>query len=294
MGSGVKAKPMNRLTPERQAAVLNALSNGVSVRATSRLTGASKGAILRLLVDAARFVECYHDYVVRGLATTRIEADEQWSFCGAKAKNAKNTDQGDLWTWISLDADSKLVVSWCVGARSAANAKALMKDTAARIATDEVMISTDAFPAYADAIRESFGWQRANYARVIKQYSAVVSEDGRRYSPPVCTSVQKLAVMGNPNMDLASTSYVENLNLSSRQHCKRLARLTICHSRKQENHAAAVALNFFAHNFMRVHSSLSKRAGRKVTPAMANGLASRVVTWADVVEWMDPASVTIK
>lgn len=284
---------MNTLPAATKAAVLNALANGVSVRATCRMTGAAKGTVLRLLVDAARFCETYHHHVVSGLATTRVEADEAWSFCGAKQRNAKHAGQGDLWCFVCLDADSKLVVTWVVGDRTQENAVTLMRDAARRIATDQVMISTDAWGGYLEAVRRSFGWQRANYARIIKVYAAPV-EDGRRYSPPVCTSVQKEVVMGEPAMELASTSYVENLNLSTRQHCKRFARLTIAHSRKAENHAAAVSLNFFAHNFIRVHSTLSKRAGRKTTPAMANGLADKPMTFADVVAMMDPRTVTIK
>lgn len=285
---------MNQASPDKRAAIINSLINGVSVRAAARMTGTSKGTVLRLLDAVGEFCEVYHDYMVRSLMTTRLEADEQWSFCGAKQRNAKLPGQGDLWTFCCLDSDSKLVISWLVGARSPDNASALMQDAAQRIATDQVMISTDAWGGYPDAVRASFGWRRANYARVIKEYASPATEEARRYSPPVCTSVRKEAVIGNPDMELAGTSFVEALNLSTRQHCKRFARLTIAHSRKAENHASAVALNFFAHNFIRVHSTLSKRAGRKTTPAMANGLAERPLTAEDVVAMLNPKTVTIK
>jgi len=176
-------------------------------------------------------------------------------------------------------------VSWLVGDRGSESCRALMKDASERIVTDQVMISTDAHTAYPEAIRLSFGWQRANYAKVIKEYASTPTA---RYSPAECIAVRKEAVIGNPDMALASTSYIENLNLSTRTHCKRFARLTIAHSRKAENHAAAVAIHFFAHNFIRVHSRLSKRQGRKATPAMVNGLADRPLPWEDVLAWMDP------
>src|SRR5262245_33606997 len=131
---------MNKLNDSCRAAILNALTNGASVRATVRMTGASKGAVLRLLAEAATFCETYHEHVVRNLQATRIEADEQHSWVGAKQRNAKHAGQGDLWTHCVLDSDSKLVVTWIVGARSPENTFSMMEDAAERIVTDQVMI----------------------------------------------------------------------------------------------------------------------------------------------------------
>jgi hypothetical protein len=130
---------------------------------------------------------------------------------------------------------------------------------------------------------------------IVKEYASPTEEDRRRYSPPICTAAHKTRVIGRPDMAEVSTSYVEALNLATRQHCKRFARLTIAHSKKQENHAHATALHFFAHNFIRVHSTLTKeRSGVKTTPAMAAGLTDRPWTMDDMLTMMDPENVTIK
>ena len=96
-------------------------------------------------------------------------------------------------------------------------------------------------------------------------------------------------MIGRPNMDLVSTSFAERQNLNTRQNCRRFTRLTNAFSKKAENHSYAVALNFFVHNFMWVHSTLTKAAGVKTTPAMAAGLTDRPWTMDDLLAMMDPA-----
>lgn len=129
---------------------------------------------------------------------------------------------------------------------------------------------------------------------MIKSYDNDDSEDARRYGPAKCTGVQKYKVMGRPNLDKATTSYIENLNLMTRQRCRRFGRLTNMHSKKESYHRAAVALNFFAHNFMRVHSPLTAQAGKRTTPAMMHRLATRPWTADDLVRMLDPEAVTIE
>ncbi len=266
----------------------------MSVRAVCRTVNVSKGTVLRLLEEAGEFCAAFHCLRMRNLGTTRVEADEQWSFVGAKQKRAVRPGDGDLWTFLALDADSKLIVSYLVGARNAENTYAFMGDLAQRVA-GRIQLSTDSWPAYWGAVRSAFGFARCDYATVNKTYATPTTpEDIRRYSPPVCTGIKKMRCIGRPDMAKVSTSYVEALNLSTRTHCKRFARLTIAHSKKQENHAHAVALHFFAHNFIRVHSSLSKEAGRKMTPAMAAGLTTEPWTVEKLVDLMDPRTVTVK
>jgi len=202
-------------------------------------------------------------------------------------------ENGVCKTFVCLDMESKLVVSYLVGDRSRENTYAIVADAAERTygITD---IYTDGWPAYWDAISKHYTWRRANYAQIIKQYETESEEDRRRYGPARCTSVEKYKRMGTPDMDKATTSHVENLNLHTRQKCRRFARLTNQHSKKAQNHAHAVALHFFAHNFIRVHSALSKKQERPTTPAMMHGLAFRPLTVDDLVELMDPSAVTIK
>lgn len=285
---------MNKVDSGTRAMILRCLTDGMGVRATSRATGASKGAILRLLTEVGEFCEGYQDLRLRNLGTRRVEADEIWSFCGAKQRNAVQGGHGDLWTFCAIDADSKLVFSWLVGARSDENTHAFVADIAARLA-GRVQFSTDGWMAYLTGIRRAFKFATVDYAQLIKSYGP--SEDkgqARKYSPPECTGVQKVRRIGRPDMDLVSTSYAEALNLTIRQNCRRFTRLTNAHSKKAENHAHAVALNFFMHNFCRAHTTLTKAAGVKTTPAMAAGLTDRVWTVEDILTLMDPKSVTIK
>ena len=285
---------MNRLSPPTRATALRCLTDGMSVRATSRVAGVSKGAVLRLLAEAGEFCAAYHCLRMRNLPTARVESDEQWSFCGAKQRNAKLPGHGDLWTFAALDSDNKLVISYLVGARNNENTFAFMEDLAGRV-RGRIQLTTDGWPAYVPAVRHAFGFARCDFAQLIKQYAISIDEESRRrYSPPMCTGAFKIRVIGRPEMAKVSTSYVENLNLNTRQHCKRFARLTIAHSRKAENHVHAVALNFFAHNFIRVHTTLTSERRARTTPAMAAGLTDRPWTVDDLLTLMDPKSVTVK
>ncbi|MEO7138607.1 MAG: IS1 family transposase [Gemmatimonadales bacterium] len=285
---------MNRLSPSVRATALRCLTEGMSVRATSRVAGISKGTVLRLLAEAGEFCVGYHCLRTRNLPTVRAEADEQWSFCGAKQRNASLPGHGDLWVFAAIDADSKLVISYLVGARNTENTYAFMEDLAGRV-KGRIQLTTDGWAAYVGAVRYAFGFGRCDFAQLVKEYAAPMDLDSRRrYSPPMCTGTLKIRRIGRPEMDNVSTSYVENLNLNTRQHCKRFARLTIAHSRKAENHAHAVALNFFAHNYIRVHSTLTSERKAKTTPAMAAGLTDRPWTVDDLLTLMDPKSVTVK
>lgn len=223
----------------------------------------------------------------------RQEFDEQWSFVGARRNRSHNPAFGDAWTFVCLASDSKLVISWLVGDRTRENTNVIVADAAART-YGLTQITTDGWGAYHDAIARAYTWRRANYAQVIKSYENDDQEEKRRYGPARCTGVQKYKLMGTPNLDLATTSYVENLNLQTRQKCRRFARLTNQHSKLLANHVHAVALNFFAHNFMRVHSTLSKQQERPMTPAMVHGLAFRPWTADDLIRMMDPEAVTIE
>lgn len=282
---------MNKTPTDRRALILNCLTDGMSIRATSRLTGSSKGTILRLLAEVGGFCETYQFHRLRKLTTTRVEADEQWSFVGTKQRNATQPGQGDLWTFCALDAATKLVFSWLVGVRNPENTEAFIADVAGRV-VNRIQLTTDGWGAYVTAVRKSFGFARCDFAQLVKSYGQgpeAGPQTSRRYSPMVCTGAQKVRQIGRPVKELVSTSYVERLNLNTRQNCRRFTRLTNAFSKKAENHAHAVALHFFAHNFCRVHSTLTKaRQGVKTTPAMAAGLTDRPWTMADLLAMMEP------
>lgn len=286
---------MNVTGSATKALVIRCLTDGMAIRATSRLTGVAKGTVLRILAEAGEFCGFYQDMVLKNLPTVRVEVDEQWSFCGAKQRNAKAEGQGDLWTYAAIDAESKLVCCWLVGGRNSENTDLFIADLAARV-RNRIQLTCDGYAPYISAVRRAFTFGRVDFASIVKELGQV-NETGpsRRYSPPVVVGVKKQRIIGRPDMSLVSTSYVERLNLATRNHCKRFARLTSAHSRKAENHVAAVNLNFFAHNFIRVHSTLTKEAGgRPFTPAMAARIADHVWTVEELVAAMDPKAVTLK
>lgn len=283
---------MNTLTTEKRAAIIRALVEGNSIRATARLTGTAKATVLKLLVEVGEFCSVYQDHAHRNLKCERVEADEIWSFVGAKQKNATKAGQGDLWTYTAICSESKLMVSWLVGARDHTNTYAFMKDVAFRLA-NRVQLTTDGLSWYVAAVEAAFGWNGVDFAQLIKSYGTPLDESlrdaQRRYSPAVCTGAIRTPVMGNPDMDKVSTSYVERQNLNMRMQMRRFTRLTNGFSKKAENHAHAVSLFFMFYNYCRPHQTLTKAAnGVKTTPAMAAGLTDHLWSVEKILESMDP------
>jgi IS1 family transposase len=279
---------MNKLPDATRAAIVRCLVEGTSIRSTARITGTAKATVLKLLVEVGEFCSVYQDFALRGLSCSRLEVDEIWAFCGAKAKNAKQPGQGDVWTFTCIDPDSKLMVSWLVGSRDAETASMFLKDVAARL-TQKVQLSTDGHAMYQVAVREAFTFRSVDWAQIIKKYGQLASkEEQRRYSPAVCTGVEKVRCIGNPDVNLVSTSGVERSNLTLRMTSRRFTRLTNAFSKKAENHAHAVSLSFMAYNFVAPHGTLTKAArGIKTTAAMAAGLAVRPWTVEDILARMD-------
>lgn len=284
---------MNKLSADRRAAIINALCEGNSIRATARLTGANKETVMKLLVEAGEFASVYQDIAHRNLKTTRVESDEIWAFVGAKQRRAVRSGDGDIWTFTALDADSKLILSWLVGARNQENANEFMQDLRSRL-TRRIQLTTDGHGMYLNAVRQAFAIGEVDYAMLVKSYGQVESnlDSSRRYSPPVCTGAQKVRMIGRPDPDLVSTSYVERANLSMRMGMRRYTRLTNAFSKKAENHAHAASLFFLHYNYCRPHQTLTKAAnGTKTTPAMATGLTDHVWTVKGIVTLMDPKTL---
>jgi len=283
---------MNTLPIAKRAAIVRSLVEGNSIRATVRLTGTSKATVLKLLVELGEFCSIYQDHVLTNLPTKRVEVDEIWAFVGAKARNAKQDGHGDVWTFTALDADSKLMISWLVAQRRSADARTFMTDVASRLA-NRVQITTDGHNMYIGAVEYAFKWNGADFAQVVKEYGSdpdfEKAHSHRRYSPAVCTGAHKERIMGDPDMDLVSTSYVERSNLTLRMQQRRFTRLTNAFSKKAENHAHSVSLFFMFYNFCRAHQTLTKNAnGVRTTPAMASGLTDHVWTIEEILGLMDP------
>jgi len=275
---------MNKLPIEKRVQIINLLVEGNSLRATSRLADVSINTVTKLLVNVGRACDKFHSEQVREVTTKRIQCDEIWSFVYSEQKNVpEGMDEvaSDVWTWVGIDADTKLVVSWLVGGRDADSANAFMNDVAFRL-KNRVQLTTDGLKAYLDAVTDSFGSQ-IDFAQLVKIYggSEGNTTTERKYSPAVCTGCNKNTVSGNPDPKHVSTSYVERQNLTMRMPMRRFTRLTNGFSKKIENHCHAIALHFVFYNFVKLHKTL------RVTPAMAAGITKRFMTIEDVVRLAD-------
>lgn len=272
---------MNRLDISRQSQVVAALVEGNSIRSIVRMTGVAKNTVAKLLADLGCACAAYHNAYVRNLRVRRLQCDEIWCFVGAKAKNVtpekKAEGWGDVWTWVGIDADTKLVVSYLVGGRDGGWAHDFMDDCSSRI-RNRVQITTDGNHTYLDAVEEAFGAD-IDYAMLQKIYGAPDIPD-TRYSPAQCIGCDMKVVSGNPDPKHVSTSFVERQNLTMRMSMRRFTRLTNGFSKKVDNHRHAVALHYMYYNFCRVHQTL------RVTPAMEAGIADHVWSIQEVVALM--------
>jgi len=269
---------MNKLSTVKRSAIIRALCEGVSIRGTVRLTGASKNTIVKLLVELGEACSAYQDKTIRGIRSKRVQCDEIWSFVGAKEKNTtaetKAQGWGDVWTWTALDADSKLIITFCLGDRTLTTASGFMNDVAGRLA-NRVQLTTDGHKPYLAAVEDAFGGD-VDYSMLVKLYGAS-GESETRYSPAKCLGCIPTPVTGDPDPKHISTSYVERQNLTMRMSMRRFTRLTNGFSKKLENHAATVALYFMYYNFARVHQTL------RVTPAMEAGIADHIWSIEEIV-----------
>ena len=277
---------MHRLPFQKRAQILHMMVEGNSVRGIARLVDVSPVTVLRYLGIAGRACAAFHDANVRNVKARRVQCDEIWSFVQAKDKNANAAlkaagKAGSVWTWTALDCDSKLVISYHVGGRDSDYAFEFMQDVADRLA-NKVQLTTDGHHAYLDAVETAFGLGKVDYAQLVKIYGDSPEKGPeRKYSPSICMGARKHRVLGNPDQAHISTSHVEKHNQTMRQHMKRFARLTACHSKKVLNHIHMVSLYTVWYNFVRIN------AAHRVSPAMAAGLSDHLWEIADLVRLVD-------
>lgn len=271
---------MNKLSTQKRTQVVAALVEGNSVRSTVRMTGVCKKAVLKLLVDLGMACAKYQDEKLRGLRCNRVQCDEIWSFCYAKEKNVPEELKGrfgfgDVWTWVAIDADTKLIPSWLIGERDLDHAIKFINDLASRLA-HRVQLTTDGHRPYLEAVEGAFG-SDIDYAMLQKLYAAPIPTGPVHYSPAQCCGTKRETIIGHPDPAHVSTSYVERQNLTMRMHMRRFTRLTNGFSKKVENHRHAVALHYMYYNFAKVHQML------RVTPAMQAGVADHVWSVEEIV-----------
>ncbi len=264
---------MNKLTHDQRTQVVNCLIEGCSIRATVRMTGVAKKTGMRVLVEVGAVCEDYQDRTLRNLTCRRVQLDELWGFNYCKQKNvtskiaSKGPGAGDVWLWVAIDAETKLVPCWRLGDRNAGTALEFVHDLADRL-SNRVQLTSDGHRAYLTAVESAFG-SDVYYAMLVKLYGNDAEKE-IRYSPAECIGCRSAAITGNPDPIHISTSFVERQNWSVRTAMRRYTRLSNGFSRKIENHAAAVALTYFAYNFIKIHRTL------RVSPAMAAGATDRL------------------
>jgi IS1 family transposase len=276
---------MNKLSRAMRSRIIHLLVEGNSMRSTSRIADVSINTVTKLLIEAGMACSEYQDQALRNLKLNRVQLDEIWAFSYCKQRNvpfAKRPpeDAGDIWTWVAIDAETKLIPSWRIGDRSGATAIEFVCDLSKRLA-NRVQITSDGHRAYLEAIEAGFGAD-VDYAQLVKLYGEVPHPAGR-YSPAQIQGTKTFCCTGDPDPKHISTSYVERQNLTMRMSMRRFTRLTNGHSKKAENHAHMVSLHFMHYNFCRIHKSL------RVTPAMAAGVTERLWEIEDIVDLLDAA-----
>ena len=283
---------MNRLPIGKRTQIVGMFAEGTSLRTASRLVDVSINTVSKLLVDAGDACWSYQHEIMRGLTCKRIQVDEIWSFVYAMQKNVPTEKQGqfgtgDVWTWVAIDADTKLVPCWLIGDRSADSATVLMRDLASRLKY-RVQLTTDGHQAYLTAVEQAFG-SDIDFSQLVKLYGSSPEPD-TKYSPGECIGCKQERNMGNPDPKHVSTSFVErqNLTMRMRMSMRRFTRLTNAFSKKIENHAAAVAIHFMHYNFGRINKSL------RVTPAMAAGMSDHVWSMEEIAELVPEPRIGIR
>jgi len=274
---------MNRLPQAKRVQVVKALVEGNSIRSTVRMTGVAKNTVSKLLVELADACAQYQDDTLRGLTCRRVEADEIWAFCYAKEANVPEAHKGefgygDIWTWVAMDADTKLIINTLVGERDTPTAIEFMTEVRERVA-NRTQLTTDGLVCYLTAVEEAFGAD-VDYGQLVKVYGTNPDSE-RRYSPSRFITADRRVVSGSPDAATVRTSHIERQNLTMRMSMRRFTRLTNGFSKKAENLIASVNLHQMHYNFARPHKSLANPYPR--TPAMAAGVTDHVWTVDEIV-----------
>lgn len=265
-----------RLPLDKAIFCLKLLTEGNSVRATSRLGSVAKDTVIALLVCVGQKCESFLRNRLQSIQVRDVQGDEIWGFVKMKKKTRLRRDLpedgiGDAYCFVAIERYTKLVLAWHLGKRDGFNTVTLIEDVE-RSTRGRFQFSTDGWASYPSAVEVLFEDREIDYAQLIRHYDET-DERPRRYSPGEVTGVERVECCGNPDPNAICTSHVERHNLSMRMQNRRLTRLTNAFSKKWANHEAALGLYFAVYNFVRPHGTPTKKAaGGKTTPAMAAGL----------------------
>lgn len=259
---------MNVLSRDKVLTILGGLVEGHSIRSLERMTGVNRNTIMSWLNRAGSASQHVLNTHLQGIHAKYIQADELWGFIGKKSSEdggvVMNGYQGEIWTFIAMDADTKLVISHVTGHRNTQNAYRLMMDVRRRV-IGTFQLTTDGYPPYREAAELVFGGD-VHFGQLMKVYRG-----------DEVVGARPVVVAGTPDVAKISTSYVERQNLTLRMSVRRLTRKTSAFSKKSEHHLAALRLHFGYYNFCRWHRTLG------MTPGMAAGLTNHAWTLEELV-----------
>ena len=276
-------RPLDRmyLGLDRAVQVLTLLTEGCSVSTVERVTGVHHTTILTLLAQVGERCERFAERRVRNIPVRDVQSDEMWGFIAKKEghkwpSEVKDETVGDSYTFVAIEKNTKLILCWLVGRRTAPYTEAFVERLRQATADREFQLTTDGWRPYIRAVDLALS-DRADFAQLIKVYRAQ-REGETKYSPAEVVSTETIPVLGSPDPKRICTSHIERQNLSMRMGIRRLTRLTNAFSKKLANHKSAIALWFCFYNWCRVHRSL------RVTPAMQASLTDHVWTMQELVE----------
>lgn len=251
---------------DQQVNVIAHIVNGNSVRVTEALTGVHRDTIIRLCVRVGTGCALIHDAFFSQLTVPVIELDEVWTFVGKKQRRLKPDDPvwfGDQYVFVAICTTTKTVVSYRIGKRNFNTTKDFLKDLKSRV-VNVPTISSNSFQSYEEAVRQTFG-DRVHYGQILKVFKGDDKPShGEDTQPNNVAVIHKLALIGNPDLQKVSTSYVERQNLTMRMNIRRMTRKTSAFSKKIENHVAAINLHFAYYNLCRVHETIKTAPAHKL------------------------------
>jgi transposase-like protein/IS1 family transposase len=268
------------LAQDKAIACTKQLIEGSSIRSTERITSVHRDTVLKLLVQVGGQCEQLMLDQIHGVPAKNVQCDEIWAFVSQKEKTKvrngiDDARVGDAYTFIAIERDTKLILCWHLGRRTAPDTE-IFTEKLAYATSGNFQVNTDGFAAYRDALDLSLS-NRVSFAQIIKIFG--LPHDGeQRYSPQEVIDIKKTAVFDNPDLSVATTSHVERQNLTVRMQMRRFTRLTNAFSKKWLNLYYALALHFAHYNFCRVHSTL------RVTPAMEAGITNHIWTIEELVK----------
>ena len=275
------ARPLGemRLPLDKAVEVLALMTEGVSVRATVRITGVCKDTVLALLEVVGRQVADMMERRFIGLPVDDVQVDEIWGFVGMKEKTRKAShpdadELGDAYCYVAIERTTKLIMAWHLGKRDQMSTYDFMEKLNGATA-GRFQLTTDGWRSYPSSV-DLFIDRPVDYAQLIKTYAAPTEQ--RTYSPPEVVGTEKVCCKGTPDPNKICTSHVERQNLTIRMQVRRMTRLTNAFSKKWDNHRAALAIQFAAYNFCRNHGTI------KMTPAMKAGLTDHRWTIEELLQ----------